>query len=93
LYRVVVLPSAARSLGRLPRNDIRRIAQVLDNQVLDNLQVDPRPSGVVKLTGEGDKYRVRVGRYRILYIIRDEILTVTVVAIGHRRDVYRRRSR
>jgi mRNA interferase RelE/StbE len=88
LYRVVVLPSAARSLGRLPRNDIRRIAQVLDN-----LQVDPRPSGVVKLTGEGDKYRVRVGSYRILYIIRDEILTVTVVAIGHRRDVYRRRSR
>jgi mRNA interferase RelE/StbE len=88
LYRVVVLPSAARSLGRLPRNDIRRIAQVLDN-----LQVDPRPSGVVKLTGEGDRYRVRVGRYRILYIIRDEILTVTVVAIGHRRDVYRRRSR
>jgi mRNA interferase RelE/StbE len=85
LYRVVVLPSAARSLGRLPRNDIRRIAQVLDN-----LQVDPHPSGVVKLTGEGDKYRVRVGRYRILYIIRDEILTVTVVAIGHRRDVYRR---
>jgi mRNA interferase RelE/StbE len=85
LYRVVVLPSAARSLGRLPRNDLRRIAKVLDN-----LQLDPRPSGVVKLTGEGDKYRVRVGRYRILYIIRDEILTVTVVAIGHRRDVYRR---
>ena len=85
MYRVVVLPSAARSLGRLPRNDIRRIAKVLDN-----LQGDPRPSGVVKLTGEGDKYRVRVGRYRILYIIRDEILTVTVVAIGHRRDVYRR---
>jgi mRNA interferase RelE/StbE len=85
LYRVVVLPSAARSLGRLPRNDIRPIARVLDN-----LQVDPRPSGVVKLTGEGDEYRVRVGRYRILYIIRDEILTVTVVAIGHRRDVYRR---
>jgi mRNA interferase RelE/StbE len=85
LYRVVVLPSAARSLGRLPRNDIRRIARVLDN-----LQVDPRPSGVVKLTGEGDEYRVRIGRYRILYIIRDEILTVTVVAIGHRRDVYRR---
>lgn len=85
MYRVVVLPSAARSLGRLPRNDLRRIAQVLDN-----LQVDPRPSGVVKLTGEADKYRVRVGRYRILYVIRDEIVTVTVVAIGHRRDVYRR---
>ncbi len=85
MYRVVVLPSAARSLGRLPRNDIRRIAEVLDN-----LQVDPRPSGVVKLTDERDKYRVRVGRYRILYIIRDEIHTVTVIAIDHRRDVYRR---
>ena len=85
MHRVVVLPSAARSLGRLPRNDLRRIAEALDN-----LQIDPRPPGVVKLTGEGDKYRVRVGRYRILYVIRDEILTVTVVAIGHRRDVYRR---
>jgi mRNA interferase RelE/StbE len=85
LYRVVVLPSAARSLGRLPRNDIRRIAEVIDS-----LQVNPRPSGVVKLTGGEDKYRVRVGRYRVLYIIRDEILTVTVVAVGHRRDVYRR---
>jgi mRNA interferase RelE/StbE len=85
LYRVVVLPSAARSLGRLPRNDLRRIAEMIDS-----LQVDPRPSGVVKLTATGDKYRVRVGRYRILYRIRDEILTVTVVKVGHRRDVYRR---
>ena len=85
MYRVVVLPSAARSLGRLPKNDLRRIAETLDG-----LQTNPRPSGVIKLTGEEDKYRVRVGRYRILYIIRDEILTVTVVAVGHRRDVYRR---
>jgi mRNA interferase RelE/StbE len=85
LYRVVVLPSAARSLGRLPKNNLRRIAETLDG-----LQTNPRPSGVIKLTGEGDKYRVRVGRYRVLYIIRDEILTVTVVAVGHRRDVYRR---
>jgi mRNA interferase RelE/StbE len=58
--------------------------------VIDSLQVNPRPSGVVKLKGQEDKYRVRVDRYRILYIVRDEILTVTVVAVGHRRDVYRR---
>ena len=58
--------------------------------MIDSLQVNPRPSGVVKLKGEEDKYRVRVGRYRILYTIRDEVLTVTVVAVGHRRDVYRR---
>jgi mRNA interferase RelE/StbE len=44
----------------------------------------------MKLKGGEDKYRVRVARYRILYTIRDEILTVTVVAVGHRRDVYRR---
>lgn len=84
MYRVVVLPSAARSLARLPRNDVRRIGRALDS-----LQSDPRPSGVVKLTGASDTYRVRVGRYRILYVLRDEVLTVTVVKIGHRRDVYR----
>ena len=83
MYRVVLLPSAARSLARLPRN-VRRIGRALDN-----LQSDPRPSGVVKLTGASDTYRVRVGRYRILYVLRDEILTVTVVKIGHRRDAYR----
>ncbi len=84
MYRVALLPSAARSLGRLPRDDIRRLAEDIDR-----LQSNPRPSGVVKLTSMDNKYRIRVGNYRVLYIVEDDILSITVVAIGHRRDVYR----
>ena len=73
-------------------------------KVLDSLQPDmrrrivrkleapednPRPSGVEKLAGVDDLYRVRVGTYRIVYAIRDRELVVIVVRIGHRRDVYR----
>jgi mRNA interferase RelE/StbE len=47
-----------------------------------------RPDSVEKLSGD-EKYRIRQGNYRILYLIEDEIITVTIVKVGHRRDVYR----
>jgi mRNA interferase RelE/StbE len=56
---------------------------------LRGLEVVPRPSGCVKLSGSADLYRLRVGAYRIINQIRDSVLTVLVVEIGHRRDVYR----
>ena len=57
---------------------------------IDGLARDARPSGCVKLAGEPDLYRIRVGAYRIVYQLRDQSLTVLVLSIGHRRDVYRR---
>ena len=54
------------------------------------LSKNARPSGCVKLAGEPDLYRIRVGDYRIIYQVNDLKLTVLVLGIGHRREVYRR---
>jgi mRNA interferase RelE/StbE len=53
------------------------------------LAAEARPPGCEKLSGSEDRYRVRQGRYRVVYHVDDPSLTVTVVKIGHRRDVYR----
>jgi mRNA interferase RelE/StbE len=84
-YEIHIGASAARSLRKLDDIARRRIARAIDS-----LTTNPRPHGAVKLAGESDLYRLRTGDYRILYTIRDRILTVLVVAIGHRRDIYRR---
>lgn len=86
-YRIVVLPTAARELAKLPRAIARRITAAIDA-----LAADPRPAGVRKLAGgNGDQWRIRVGDYRVLYVIRDAELLVTVVKLAHRRQVYRGR--
>ena len=54
------------------------------------LEVNPRPHGVEKLTGSDCSCRLRIGQYRVLYEIHDEVLHVLVVKIGHRREVYKR---
>jgi mRNA interferase RelE/StbE len=57
---------------------------------IDDLEQNARPSGCVKLAGEPDLYRIRVRDYRVIYQVNDLKLTVLVLAIGHRREVYRR---
>ena len=82
-YRLVIKPSAAKEIEALPKQDRRRIvAKIL------SLSSDPRPPGCEKLSGH-DQYRLRQGNYRILYEIRDLVLVVVIVKVGHRRDVYR----
>ena len=56
---------------------------------IDDLQENARPSGCVKLAGQPDLYRIRVGDYRIVYQVKDADVTVLVLSIGHRRDIYR----
>lgn len=56
---------------------------------IDKLAINPRPTGVVKLSGEENLYRIRVGNYRAIYSIKDNQLLILVIKIGHRRDVYR----
>lgn len=51
---------------------------------------DPRPKDAIKLAGQDGLYRVRVGDYRIVYQLRDEVLLVVIVRVGHRREVYER---
>ena len=82
-YKIVFKQSVAKDLRQIPDKDVQRILQRIDG-----LANDPRPAGAEKLSGE-EKYCIRQGRYRILYMIDDHVITVTVVKVGHRRDVYR----
>lgn len=58
---------------------------------IDALVENPRPSGVKKLEGAENQYRIRIGEYRLVYQIQDAILLIILVRIGHRSEVYRRR--
>ena len=67
----------------LPESVQRRIAEAADA-----LGSNPRPRGCLKLKGDDELWRIRVGDYRILYTIQDDILTVMVVRVSHRKDAY-----
>ena len=81
-YKIVIKRSVAKDLRPIPNKDVRRILNRIE-QLAEN----PRPPSAEQLTGD-IKYRIRQGNYRILYTIEDEIVTVTAVKVGHRRDVY-----
>lgn len=82
-YRVIIERSAWRQLMRL---DDKTQDKVADAIYL--LEKEPRPSGCKKLKGAQFSYRIRVGDFRVLYEIHDEILVVLVVTIGDRKEVY-----
>ena len=79
-YRVLIKPSARKELLAVPtKKDRQRLVHRIEL-----LGEDPRPAGCQKLTGGGDRYRMRQGQYRIVYEIRDEELIVLVVKLGRR---------
>ena len=82
-YDLVVKKSAERELRALPKPDLRRVTERIRA-----LSHNPRPPGCEKLSGH-DQYRIRQGDYRIVYAIDDAAHIVTLVKIGHRREVYR----
>lgn len=82
-YRLLIKRSAAKELEAVPTKDRKRIAAKI---VV--LAGDPRPVRCEKLSG-ADKYRLRQGDYRVVYGVDDAALTILIVKIGHRRDVYR----
>lgn len=82
-YTVVLRRAAEKALDKLPHWLQDRIRVHID-ALADN----PRPHGCVKLTGSGE-YRIRVGDYRVVYLIEDARLVVIVVRVGPRGDVYR----
>lgn len=85
-YRIEVAPAAARQLRKLDHPARRRV-----QAAVELLAADPRPPGARKLVGGEGEWRVRTGDYRIVYEVHDRVLRVLVLAIGHRREVYRRR--
>ncbi|MFH1232221.1 MAG: type II toxin-antitoxin system RelE/ParE family toxin [Planctomycetota bacterium] len=82
-YHLAVVPSARRELLSLPDDVIRRI-----DHVINLIAETPRPYGYIKLKGV-NAYRIRVGKYRIIYDIDDKLKRINILAIGHRREIYR----
>lgn len=82
-HRLLVLPRAERQLAKLPAGHLSRLLDAIRA-----LAGEPRPAGCRKLKGR-DGYRLRIGAYRVVYAIDDRERTVTILDLGHRRDVYR----
>lgn len=82
-YKVYFKKSVWKDFESIPQNDLKRIMKVIES-----LGKEPRPSGCRKLSGQ-ERYRLRHGRYRIIYSIHDDELMVWVVKVGHRKEVYR----
>ncbi len=83
-YSIEISRTAEKRLKKLRRDDQRRVVRA----IID-LADDPRPQGSRKLTGYDDVFRIRVGRYRVLYSVSGKKLIIIILKIGHRKDVYR----
>lgn len=81
-YRIELRPAAVRALRKIHPADKERL-----QGAIALLGQDPRPPKAIALSGRPG-YRVRVGDYRIIYTVQDDVLLVVVVTVGHRRDVY-----
>lgn len=84
LYQIEFSRQADRQFRNLPS----QIQQRLKSKI-DSLATTPRPHGSEKLSGADLLYRIRVGDYRIIYVVEDDRLLVLVVKVGHRREIYR----
>jgi mRNA interferase RelE/StbE len=84
-YRVLIAASAAKELEAVDGKQNRK--RIVD--AILALASEPRHAGVEKLSGHKNRYRVRVGDYRVVYAIEDEPPEVDIVKIGHRHEIYR----
>jgi len=82
-YEIYFKESVEKDFRAIPKKDLRKIIHRIEA-----LSKDSTPPGHEKLTGQ-ERYRVRQGRYRIIYSVQDQGLTIWIVKVGHRRDVYR----
>lgn len=82
-YKLFFKKSVRKDFDAIPKKDLRGILNRIET-----LAEDPRPPGCEKLTGQ-ERYRLHQGRYRIVYSIQDDELTVWVVKVGHRKHIYR----
>jgi len=83
-YKITFKKSVAKDLKSLPKSDVIKIISKIDS-----LAEDPRQVGSIKLSGI-ELYRIRQGLYRVVYEIKDRELTILVIKVGHRSDVYKR---
>jgi mRNA interferase RelE/StbE len=84
MYKITYAKQVKKSLESFPKKDTIAILEKIEL-----LAENPRPNGVKSLQGNlSDFYRIRVGNYRVIYSIEDEILTVYIVKVAHRKDIY-----
>jgi mRNA interferase RelE/StbE len=83
-HRIAFTPAARRQLASLDPPPRRRIARRIEV-----LGTDPRPPGAEMLKGGEGELRIRVGDWRVIYVVHDDELLVLVIKIGHRGDIYR----
>lgn len=84
-FKIIYVSTAAKELNRLPESDFKKV-QIAINSLSD----DPFPPGHIKLEGTKEKlFRIRRGNYRVVYSVRKNIITVTILKVGHRKDVYK----
>jgi mRNA interferase RelE/StbE len=82
-YKIYFKKSVEKDFRAIPKKYLQSILLRIES-----LGRDPRPPGHEKLTGQ-ERYRIRHGQYRIIYSVQDKELTIWVVKVGHRKDVYR----
>ncbi|MGB3674275.1 MAG: type II toxin-antitoxin system RelE/ParE family toxin [Candidatus Nanopelagicales bacterium] len=82
-YTIALAPAAIRDLKELDRLAQRRV-----QSAIDLLAGDPRPPGARKISNSTNEWRIRTGDYRVIYEINDRVVTVLVLAVGHRREIY-----
>jgi len=85
-YKVFFKKSVEKDLKSIPKKELLKILNKIES-----LQDNPRPIGCEKLTGQ-ERYRLRQGKYRIVYSIQDNELTIWVVKVGHRKEIYKKIS-
>lgn len=83
-YRIEFAKSVRKDFKRIPKNDADRILKKIES-----LAENPRTPESKKLTND-NSHRIRIGNYRVIYDIEDEVLIVLILRIGNRKDVYRR---
>ena len=84
-YKIEFDSRVKKDLKSVPSQDIKRI-----KSAISELSNNPRPSGCTKLKGNNrDYFRIRVGNYRVIYSIEDNILSIIVVRVGHRKEIYK----
>jgi mRNA interferase RelE/StbE len=83
-YEVKFSKGAKKQFSKLPIDVQQRI-----QSKINELAIEPRPNGVKKLQADDNSYRVRVGDYRVVYEVADDVLVVTVIKVGHRSGIYK----
>jgi len=84
MYKVILNKQILKSFDKIPVIYLSGI-----KKSINDLAKNPRPFGCTKLSGSENHYRIRIGIYRVIYSIKDDILTVEVIKIDHRKNVYR----